>query len=79
MSVDVDGVAVLSDLRPKGITGPHVDLRAHLGDQRKVPAHIQPSAHVHGEGLNGGPGSGQRPGLVGSLLYFYLLIFCEQT
>ena len=31
-TLKVDGVIVLSVLRPKGITSPHLDLRAHLGN-----------------------------------------------
>ena len=31
-TLEVDGVIVLSVLRPKGMTGPPLDLRAHLGN-----------------------------------------------
>ena len=38
--LNVDDVAVLSDLGPKGMTSPHLDLRAHLGNRRSISAQI---------------------------------------
>ena len=45
-SLDVDDVALLSYLRPKGMASPHLDLRVYLGKQTNISTHAQSSECV---------------------------------
>ena len=65
---NVDEVAILSDLGPKGMTGPHLDLRAHLGDRRSISAQMQCSVCVRSEEITGILALSWCPGPVGCLL-----------
>ena len=63
-----DGVTVLPVLRPKGMTSPHLDLSAQVGNRRNIAADAQFSAYVRSEDVKGIPVSGRYPGPVACLL-----------
>ena len=66
--LNVDDVAVLSDLGPKGMTSPHLDLRAYLGDRRSISAQRKCSVYVRSDELMGILVLSWRPGLVACFL-----------
>ena len=66
-ALNVDDLGFLSDLRPKGMTGPHLDLRVYLGNQRNVSAGAQALTCVGSEETKGIQALGRCPGPVACL------------
>ena len=65
---DVDDVAMLSGLGPKGMASLHLDLRVHLGNRRNISANSQCSERVRSEEITVILALGRRPGPVARLL-----------
>ena len=66
--MDVDDVRILSDLRPQGMTGPHLDLDTDLGNRRDISANGQVSVGACREEAEGILAFGRCPGPVAYLL-----------
>ena len=76
--LDVDDVAGQSGLGPNGMTGPHLNLRTHLGNRRNISGHAWNSACVCSVKVKGVLVVGRCPGPISCLLYLYFLTFTKQ-
>jgi len=66
--LNVYDVVVLSDPCPKGMTGPHLNLRTHLGNRTNISAYAYSSACVRNKETKGVLALSRCPGPVACLL-----------